>query len=344
MLERIPWLAGLLLVACGSPGASGPQAVADTDPLREWVVAETERLGESTGALGDDGDRVASELAAIAADAEAGRALYAASQLTSPRQRIEARLYRRDRLSAVTDLDSLEAEAGELTGELERIENLLDAELSKRPAAFRGLADEARVHAHAYHGAAVAYGRVASLASGLYYLGAARSLLGTAADLAALPVQAPQGDGPGPPSAATFEAELAELDRRAIAAYRAPGAEIDRHADFIALNAEIKEARDLLAAGRVDGALLATLDARRQLEEILADGTGPEPGELRRRAAGFRDRCRAADWDASVGRLLIETAEDALAADAPRPEAVRRARAVLLHVMPRYFELHEETR
>jgi hypothetical protein len=354
MLRRISLFAALLLAACG--GGSGaaapgtPEARAEADPLVSWIAAAAERLSEAAGVLGDDAGEARDGLRRIAADAEAGRALFALSRIPSIRQRIEARGYRAERLETVADLPALEQDATALGAELDRAEARIAAALPERPAAVRALAESARVHARADHGAALAYARVTSVDSGLFYLGGADSLMGTAVDLAELPVSRP---GPGPsassraPSAAALEAELDGLDRRAIAAYREPGTETDQHSAFIALNAEIKEARDLLAAGREHGALLAALEVRRRLEELADDGSGPgsEAGEeaLRRRAGEARTRLEAAGWDASLGLLMLETAEDSLAAEDPSEAALRRARALLLHVLPRYFEFHQET-
>lgn len=338
---RTRFLAVLWLAGCGvlgAPGAGGPEPLA---PVGEWIGAEGARLAELAAGLGEDGEEIAAELAGVAETAEAGRLLLAAERLSSPRLGAEARAYRSERRGSVTDLPALEVEARAVASEIERLEARAAESSSGRPAALRALADAAWVRGRAYHGAAVSYARVTSVSAGLFYLGAGRSLAAAAADLAGLPVAA-RGSSAGP-SAEALEAELAELDRRTIAAYRAPGAEVEQHSAFIALNAEVKEARDLLAAGRPDGALLAALESRRRLEGILDDGAGPEPPELRRRAASFRDRCESAAWDASLGRLFVETAEDALAAEAPNQRSLREARAVLLHVLPRYFELHEET-
>jgi hypothetical protein len=335
-MRFMPVLAALCLTGCGAPGAGGPEP---WEPLGEWIGAERARLAEVAAGLGEDGEEIAAELAGVAETAEAGRLLLAADRLSSPRLGAEARAYRSERRDSVTDLAALEAEARAVASEIGRLEARAAEDPSGRPAALRALADAAWVRG--YHGAAVSYARVTSVSAGLFYLGAGRSLVATAADLAGLPVAA-RAPGAGP-SAEALEAELAELDRRTIAAYRAPGAEVEHHSAFIALNAEVKEARDLLAAGRPDGALLAALESRRRLEEVLDEGAGPGAPELRRRAASFRDRCESAAWDATLGRLFVEAAEDALAAETPDERSLREARAVLLHVLPRYFELHEET-
>ena len=337
---RTRFLAVLWLSGCGvlgAPGAGGPEPWA---PLGEWIGSERARLAELAAGLGEDGEEIAAELAGVAETAEAGRLLLAAERLSSPRLGAEARAYRSERRGSVADLPTLEAEARHVGSEIGRLDARATGSASGPPAALRALSDAAWVRGRAYHGAAVSYARVTSVSAGLFYLGAARSLAATAADLAGLAVAA-RAPGAGP-SAEALEAELAELDRRTIAAYRAPGAEVEQHSAFIALNAEVKEARDLLAAGRPVGALLAALESRRRLEAILDDGAEAAP-ELGRRAASFRDRCEAAAWDASLGRLFVERAEDALAAEVPNPRSLREARAVLLHVLPRYFELHEET-
>jgi hypothetical protein len=81
MLRRISLFAALLLAACG--GGSGaaapgtPEARAEADPLVSWIAAEAERLSEAAGVLGDDAGEARDGLRRIAADAEAGRALFA---------------------------------------------------------------------------------------------------------------------------------------------------------------------------------------------------------------------------------------------------------------------------
>jgi hypothetical protein len=150
---------------------------------------------------------------------------------------------------------------------------------------------------------------------------------------------------PAPPPAG-LAAALDTLDRRAIEAYRVPGAEVERHGEFINLNARIKEARDLLADGGTRGALYAHLDALRRLEEVTGGGS-PDPGAgapdraaLERSASGWRRRCARTPWDTSLGRFYVESAEAELAGD---PAALGRARILLEVVLPEYFARHEET-
>lgn len=186
------------------------------------------------------------------------------------------------------------------------------------PELLRALAESLLVKAQAYRSAAVPYSRVDSIESGRYYLGASRAFAATAAELVSLPVAV---ETPAPPPTG-LAAALDTLDRRAIEAYRVPGAEVERHCEFINLNARIKEARDLLADGGTRGALYAHLDALRRLEEATGGGS-PAPG------AGAPDRA-----------ALEESAEAELAGD---PAALLRARILLEVVLPEYFARHEET-
>jgi hypothetical protein len=339
-LAAAAFAAATWLLACGPSAASedGLSAAA-----RRWVEAEGERLAVLAGDPSGEADEAGAELAAIAEEAAAGRPLRALSRTVAARLRIEPAAWSRERAETIADLEALEREAAAVGADVDRFAERVRGAGESVPELFRALAESLLVKAQAYRSAAVPYARVDSIESGRYYLGAARASAATAAELASLPVE---GEAPAPPPAGLTTA-LDDLDRRAIEAYRVPGAEVERHSDFINLNARIKEARDLLTDGASRGALYAYLDARRRLEEIVAGAGQAPPGAgapdrtaLEVALRTWRGRCAGASWDTSLGRLYVESAEAELVGD---PAALGRARILLEVVLPEYFALHEET-
>ena len=143
------------------------------------------------------------------------------------------------------------------------------------PAALRGLAEAAAMQARVYYGASLDYGRATAPQFGLFYLGTARgerSFVRLAAQLAQ-PERRPM------PRLRSVAPELDALERELLAAYRPP-ASLERHPEFIAASAALKEARELDAAGFRFGAMVKfgeTIQQRRlaHAREALVHSTRP---------------------------------------------------------------------
>jgi hypothetical protein len=137
------------------------------------------------------------------------------------------------------------------------------------------------------------------------------------------------------PAVRSIRAEIDALQAELLTAYRPP-ASIDRHPEFIAASANLKEARELDGASRHYAALLRYLQAASRiarLRPVPASLTDPAAVASRVRAEAAR---MSADVDHSIGRMFVEQAEHFLAHDdakAPSPIPA----AVVSDVLPRYF-------
>jgi hypothetical protein len=194
-----------------------------------------------------------------------------------------------------------------------------------RPALLRAVAEAAAAQAPVYARASLDYARSTNAESGYYYLGAAAAgveLAGLAPSLS--------WDAPGrPPALRDLQPEIDALRGELLAAYRPP-ASLDRHGDFIATSALLKEAAEHNASGHRHAALLRYLQAAQRIGPLAAP-VALDPVPLSR----WEDRLGAASVDHSIGRLFLEAAQAA-------PQA--EGRAIAGHVLPRYFQALEPGR
>ena len=184
------------------------------------------------------------------------------------------------------------------------------------PALLRAEAEAAAAQAPVYARASLDYARSTTAEAGYYYLGAADAAHGFAGIARRL-----SWDAPGSaPLLRDLQPDIDALRGRLLAAYRPPTS-LERHPEFIAASAMLKEAAELNAAGRRHGALLRYLEAARRTGPLA-----PAPAPL----AFSHWEARLADpsADHSIGRLFLEMAQAA-------PEADRAALAA--HVLPLYF-------
>jgi hypothetical protein len=232
-------------------------------------------------------------------------------------------------------LDSLppaDFEPAGFTAEVERVGKALGPDLAAprpdslaeiRPASARALAEAARLQLREYYDASLDYGHNTMARYGLYYAGAARAQRDFIAFTRRLPAGSPK---PAPPLR-SIAAELDALEDAMLAAYRPPAA-LDRHPEFIAASASLKEARELDAAGLRYGAMYKYLQAAQRL---------PVPREAKGAAeklAAFQARIAGSPTDASIARLYLEIAQTDLAAPQGGGAA---AAAIADDVLPRYF-------
>jgi hypothetical protein len=246
------------------------------------------------------------------------------------------------------------------------------------PAALRALSEAAQGTTLTMLAASRAYATVTQPAAGYYYLGEA----GAAAEFAALCYSLRDAAPPAADSAAPLTAvsrtaapvsssssppvsspvssrvsptvsppvsprsvlpELRRLQRQTDAAYEPPRPQ-RLHGSFINLNATLKAAADLDAAGLNAGALYQYLNAVQDLATL--DPATPPPGGAAARArlpgriAALRRRLAAERQDASLAELFLERAEAALTpppGTAPAPPALAQAAAIAERVVPAWF-------
>src|SRR5262249_37415890 len=131
-------------------------------------------------------------------------------------------------------------------------------------AATRAIGESAQGKIETLVEASRAYAAVTSPGEGVFYLGQAQA----AAELAALAHELRSVRGsPRPPPLRSVLPELDTLQAKVNRAFRPPRS-IERHPDFIRLNAALKLARELDAATLYGGALYQYLDAVQQLAAL----------------------------------------------------------------------------
>ena len=202
-------------------------------------------------------------------------------------------------------------------------------------AAVRGVAQAASMQVRIYYDASIDYGRNTAPESGLYYLGVARAeqeLVSLCRRLGRV-----GEDRPAPPLR-SLAPELDRLQSDVLAAYRPP-ASVEKHREFIALGATIKEARELDAAGLREGALYRYLQAVLRFAVLRGPAPQQPPEELiAQRLQEMARRAADRQSDHSIAALFMEQA-DAEAARAPGDAASRATRdAIVTDVLPRYFD------
>jgi hypothetical protein len=319
-----------LTAAVSSCAPASALASARPDPLAAEVARWTAFLDArpADAAPWKDVRRVTGpELARVRDELAADRRLLALLLFAPVHERLVAAAYVEDRSPGPrTDMAAFEAEWKRVGDALRDPAPSGDALGSVRPAALRALAEAARHQVRIYYDASVDYGRNTDPESGLHYLGAAQAARDYVALVRTLSAPSPL---PAPPLR-SIAPELEALEDVILAAYRPP-LSIDRHRDFIAASAAVKEARELDAAGLRHGALLRYLQAVQRFA-LLRGPTEESAGALDGRLRALESRLAGGGGDHSLGRLFLEGARSALA----RGETGLAATAAG-EVLPRYL-------
>lgn len=292
--------------------------------MRRW--SELARTDRSTDEISVEVRKGAQPVLAEAESAlRDDRRLLALSRLAAARTDLEAARYlRRLTASGPVDQARFEAEWKRVGDEL-RLARVDPAALDGvRPAAIRALGEAALPQVRLFYEASLDYGRNTMPDAGLFFLGAAiaqrdfalwsRSLSSTSAGRE--------------PVLRSLQPELDALEAELLGAYRPP-ASIDRHAEFIATSAALKEARELDEAGLRRGAMLLYLQAALRTAALR---NPKQPATV----VGLDDlaaRLASGGVDHSIGRLFLEMAQADLEAAGKRATAA----AVASDVLPRYF-------
>ncbi len=202
------------------------------------------------------------------------------------------------------------------------------------PAAVRGVAEASLAQVRVFYDASLVYERSTDPDSGYFYLGLARAQH----DFAEFCRGLSKPSGSRPPPLRSLAPELDALEGQLLAAYRPP-ASIDRHSDFIAASATLKEARELDSAGLAYGAMLRYLQAALRGAPLTGQAPVLTKEEAARRLAEFELRLveREGGLDQSLGRIFLEAGQADVAATAASGEPPAQASAVVTGVLPRYF-------
>jgi hypothetical protein len=337
----------VLALARVSPGLSAGPSRPSPDPLAAEIERESAFLRSDAASQGIwAGLKRENQplLARAAQDLAHGRRLLALHRLAMARVALATGTYLSARpADQHKDMARFEAEWA-------RMGKVLGGELGPpspttlagvKPAALRALGEAAIPQERAYYVASLEYGRSTMPDEGLYYLATAQAQR----ELTELCRQLSTPSSLQPPPLRSVRAEIEGLQSELLKAYRPP-ASIDRHGAFITANAALKEARELDAAGLRYGAMLRYLEAA-QLVAPLRPPAPPlpklPPAALRKRLDEFAARLAAGGIDHSIGRMILEGAQDELASAAPGTTPAG-AIVIATDVLPRYFAALEPAR
>ena len=324
-------LSAALLAGAGMSGGDAGDPVARE--IRRWSAALRENTSKDETWL-----QIKKGSEPLLAGAEQalrdGRRLLALQRLASARAYLAAASYVESPPAVrVADVRGLESEWKRMGGALKDFLGKPDpgALEGVSPAAARALGEAALSQVRVYYDSSLEYGRSTIPGQGLFYLGLAQAQ----SEFVSLLRSLPASRGPGPPPLRSLHAELDALEADLLAAYRPP-ASIDRHSEFIAASAAVKEARELDAAGLRCGALLKYLQAAQRVS-LLRGSVAPLSGAaLAARLDELDTRLAASGSDDSIGRLFLQSAQAesaSAAAGAPSPAAS----VIAGDVLPRYF-------
>lgn len=309
-----------------------PDAAADplAEDLARWqsfVASSTARDEISVDVL--ESTRPVLESAARALSD--GRRLLALQRLVLARTNLSA-------LAWVSGLASTAREAGGFEAEWKRMGPAFARELrgglaldGVNPAAVRAIGEATLAQARTHYEASLDYGRSTTPESGLFYLGTARAQQEIAGFCRTLGVPS-RGT---PPALRSMAAEIEALEQSLLRAYRPP-ASVDRHREFIAASATLKEARELDEAGMRYGALLRLLQAAERLAVLTSGPLGEGDAALAARLSAFETRLGPEGRDDSLARLFVEVARADLDAASATSRPVHAA-AIADDVLPRYL-------
>ena len=205
----------------------------------------------------------------------------------------------------------------------------------KAPLAVRALEEGARGQVMPTVDAAKAYAPVTELKYGQHYLGEANGLADFSRSLREIKFAAV----PATPRVRSITPELSELQQKANAAFKPPLSR-DKHSEFIRLNSMLKLSEELNSQGLYAGAWYAYLLAVTQFSALNAQPVDASKlDSLRARSTAELQRPSESGMDDSLRKMFVEQAAAAVEKNAPTPEDLNRASAILSDVLPAYAEL-----
>jgi hypothetical protein len=209
------------------------------------------------------------------------------------------------------------------------------------PAAVRAVGEASLAQVRVFYDASLEYERNTMPDAGYFYLGLAKAQ----SDFAELCRSLSRPAGLRPPPLQGLASGIDALEGELLSAYRPP-ASIDKHSDFIAASAALKEARELQSAGLAYGAALRYLQAALRAAPLTGKSPAMTTQEAVRKLAEVEPRLaeREGGVDQSLGRLFLEAAQSDLAAASASNEPPVQASAIVTSVLPRYFVALEPPR
>jgi hypothetical protein len=210
------------------------------------------------------------------------------------------------------------------------------------PLALRALAERAQGEAaeliEGGRGFALLTGaaadRVNNFSSALYYVGNSEGQSEAIAFYRSLNL--PRTGAPFP--LRSVSPELEALQDQTTAAFKPPRS-VEQHADFIRLNATLKQAGELDAAHLYAGASYQYLDAVQQFEKLgSATPDAQKQSKLKADVQEMRARLGASKQDSSLAQLFLERAESRLA-KSPTDDDWKTIATIVEQVMPAYFAM-----
>lgn len=281
-------LIALLLAACDRVTV----ALEREDPL----AAEIERWSayvESRPAEDKLRQKIQPVLARAGEALAEGKRLLAVQRLAAARADLTVAAYMSERPAEQRkEMPAFEAEWARMGQKLKSEASVEDL----HPAAVRALGEAALPQVRIYYDASLEYGRNTMPDQGLYYLGAAQAQQEVVDLLRKVSVPSSRRE----PALRSLLPEIDALEAEMLAVYKPP-VSIDRHGEFIAASATLKEARELDEAGLRYGALLRYLQASVQSAPLI--GWSP-PAQ-----AGLESRLSQGDVDHSIGQMLVEAGQ-----------------------------------
>ncbi|HZE89098.1 MAG TPA: hypothetical protein VE404_06090, partial [Verrucomicrobiae bacterium] len=263
-----------------------------------------------------------------------GRRLLALNRLAAAHAYLRAWEYGNDPASPLRqDVEGLESEWN-------RLGKVLTSDIAApspsaldgvTPAAVRAIGEAAIPQIRVFYEASLDYGRATTPDSGYLYLGSALAQRELVAFCRTLHETAPSR----PPVIRSIRPEIDALQGELLALYRPP-VSLDRHGEFIAASAALKEARELDAAGLRYGALLRYLDAA--FRSAALRGVGGDVGKdaIESKLREFEARAAAGGIDHTIAGIYLESARGDVA-HATAELGPKTAAAIAADVLPRYF-------
>ena len=230
--------------------------VVTAQTAEEQVGKEIARLKQMAAALPENDDVkgmrpvLTGALDRAEQSLKAGRMLHSFDLLTQITPRLLALQFREQPRFAGADIKKFEADWRATGNEFAADESRFkQSSWEKTPAAVRAMAEAAWSQVRVTYDAALPYAQNTSPATGYYYLGEARGALEWALFLRGL--RFPKAEKT--PEFRSVAPEITALEQKIGEAYKPP-LSVDKHPQFIRLNATIKQAIELDSAGMHAGA------------------------------------------------------------------------------------------
>lgn len=268
----------------------------------------------------------------------------ALEDLGKGRENLQAVKYMNDREQiAGRDLDAFDQEWKRVHTEVAAHENNAGSRVwGGKPAILRALSESAAARTEPLLQGARAFSKVTDIPSSLYYLGEAKS----AADFANFCYSLDFPVHGAPLALQSLAGELDALQARVNAAFQPPRS-IEKHPQFIRLNASLKLAKELNAAGLYAGALYQYLDAVEWVKAIeLPDPDTRSRTQLRSRFDAAEEQLKTSGRDDSIAELFLQKARFLLSVqEGPEPtsENWRLVESLVYEVLPTYVSTVSRT-